>query len=147
MRPPGRRTGRTARSIRVAPRLFVSTTASIISSDVRSGAMRAAVHAGRAAAEGWPEWINIPSKVAQVAAVRVAAAGALPDGALVAAVCPGLIDTDASRPWFDDMSAAQTPAQAATALLDLALAPAVDPRFRGELVQFGRVLPWEPVAA
>jgi carbonyl reductase 1 len=108
---------------------------------------RAAVHAGRAAAEGWPEWINIPSKVAQVAAVRAAAAGALPDGALVAAVCPGLIDTDASRPWFDDMSAAQTPAQAATALLDLALAPAVDPRFHGELVQFGQVLPWEPAAA
>jgi NAD(P)-dependent dehydrogenase (short-subunit alcohol dehydrogenase family) len=108
---------------------------------------RAAVHAGRAAADGWPEWINIPSKVAQVAAVRVAAAGPLPDGALVAAVCPGLIDTGASRPWFDDMSAAQTPAQAAAALLDLALAPAVDPRFHGELVQFGRVLPWEPAAA
>ena len=40
------------------------------------------------------------------------------------------------------MSAAQTPAQAAVALLDLALAPSVDPRFHGELVRFGRVLPW-----
>jgi carbonyl reductase 1 len=107
---------------------------------------RAAVHENRAESEGWPRWINIPSKVAQVAAVRAVAAGRregdLADGTLVAAVCPGLIDTDASRPWFDDMSAAQTPAQAAEALLDLALAPTVDPRFYGELVRFGRVLPW-----
>lgn len=108
---------------------------------------RAAVHEDRAESEGWPRWINIPSKVAQVAAVRAVAAagrreGDLADGTLVAAVCPGLIDTDASRPWFDDMSAAQTPAQAAEALLDLALAPTVDPRFYGELVRSGRVLPW-----
>jgi hypothetical protein len=26
------------------------------------------------------------------------------DGTLIAAVCPGLIDTAASRPWFTDMS-------------------------------------------
>jgi NAD(P)-dependent dehydrogenase (short-subunit alcohol dehydrogenase family) len=107
---------------------------------------RAAVHEDRAEREGWPTWINIPSKVAQVAAVRAVAAerrdADLADGTLVAAVCPGLIDTDASRPWFDDMSAAQTPAQAAEALLDLALAPTVDPRFYGELVRSGRVLPW-----
>ena len=107
---------------------------------------RAAVHAGRAESEGWPAWINIPSKVAQVAAVRAVAAARrdrdLAGGTLIAAVCPGLIDTDASRPWFDDMSAAQTPAQAAEALLDLALAPTVDARFHGELVRSGRVLPW-----
>jgi carbonyl reductase 1 len=107
---------------------------------------RAAVHDDRAEREGWPAWINIPSKVAQVAAVRAVAAARgdrdLADGTLIAAVCPGLIDTGASRPWFDDMSAAQTPAQAAEALLDLALAPAVDPRFYGELVRSGRVLPW-----
>jgi carbonyl reductase 1 len=107
---------------------------------------RAAVHEGRAESEGWPEWINIPSKVAQVAAVRAVAAprrdSDLAGGTLIAAVCPGLIDTGASRPWFADMSAAQTPAQAAEPLLDLALAPAVDPRFHGELVRSGRVLPW-----
>ena len=34
-------------------------------------------------------------------------------GRLLMAQCPGLIDTDASRPWFDDMSSAQTPAHAA----------------------------------
>jgi carbonyl reductase 1 len=115
--------------------------------DAAVAAWRAAVRDGRAVAEGWPEWINIPSKVAQVAAVRAAAtprrARDLADGTLLAAVCPGLIDTDASRPWFDDMRSAQTPAQAAGPILDLAF----DPRFHGELVQFGRVLPWEPATA
>jgi NAD(P)-dependent dehydrogenase (short-subunit alcohol dehydrogenase family) len=118
------------------------------------GQWRAAVHAGRAEADGWPKWINVPSKVAQVAAVRAVAAGRrardLADGTLIAAVCPGLIDTDASRPWFDDMSAAQTPAEAAEALLELALAPSIDARFYGELVRLGHVLPWrdeiEPAA-
>jgi carbonyl reductase 1 len=113
--------------------------------DVVAG-WRAAVHEGRAEREGWPRWINIPSKVAQVAAVRAVAAGRrdgdLTGGTLIAAVCPGLIDTGASRPWFDDMSAAQTPARAADALLDLALAPAFDPRLYGELVRFGMVLSW-----
>jgi carbonyl reductase 1 len=103
-------------------------------------AWRDAVIDGHAAAEGWPEWINVPSKVGQVAAVRVAARERR-DGTLVAAVCPGLVDTAASRPFFD-MSDAQTPKDAAVALLDLALAPTPDPRFHGELVQFGEVIPW-----
>jgi hypothetical protein len=38
-------------------------------------AWRDAVLDGTAGAEGWPEWINIPSKVGQVAAVRVLARG------------------------------------------------------------------------
>ena len=109
-------------------------------------AWRDAVIAGRAAEEGWPDWINIPSKVGQVAAVRVLArerrALDVANGTLIAAVCPGLLDTAASRPWFDDMSAAQTPAQGAVALLRLALDPALDSRFYGELVQFGEVIPW-----
>lgn len=105
-----------------------------------------AVREGRAAEEGWPDWINIPSKVGQVAAARVMArerrAADADDGTLVAAVCPGLVDTAASRPWFEDMSTAQTPAQAAEALLHLALDDRVDSRFYGELVQFGEVIPW-----
>jgi carbonyl reductase 1 len=60
----------------------------------------------------------------------------------VMALCPGLIDTDASRPWFDDMSQAQTPVQAAAWPVKLALAPHFHPAFYGELVQFGKVLPW-----
>ena len=58
------------------------------------------------------------------------------------ALCPGLIDTDASRPWFEDMSRAQTPAQAAAWPVELALSPNFDPAFYGELVQFGKVIPW-----
>ena len=63
------------------------------------------------------------------------------DGTLVAAVCPGMIDTGASRPWFD-MTGAQTPDEAAVALIRLALDPMVDDRVYGELVRFGKVLPW-----
>jgi carbonyl reductase 1 len=102
------------------------------------------VLSGTAAQNGWPDFINIPSKVAQVAAVRAVArerrAGDLAGGRLVASVCPGMIDTGASRPWFD-MKDAQTPAQAAVPLLDLALKP-LDPAYYGELVRFGRVLSW-----
>jgi NAD(P)-dependent dehydrogenase (short-subunit alcohol dehydrogenase family) len=107
---------------------------------------RAAIHAGTAEELGWPRWLNVPSKVAQVAAVRAVAAERrtqdLQDGTLVAAVCPGLVDTPASRPWFDDFSQAQTPQQAAQAVLDLVLSPEVDPATYGELVRFGKVLPW-----
>jgi carbonyl reductase 1 len=110
---------------------------------------RAAVHDGTAAGRGWPEWINVPSKVAQVAAVRAVAAGRrdadLAAGTLVAAVCPGLVDTRASRPWFEDFSQAQTPDEAAVAVLDLITGP-VDPATYGELVQFGKVLPWREKA-
>jgi carbonyl reductase 1 len=112
------------------------------------GVMRAyaaAVEEGRAAAEGWPTWVNIASKVGQVAAMRIFArqtgwAGGDEGGVFVAAACPGLVDTAASRPWFADMSQAQTPEQAAKALVALALEP--EPVWRGELVQFGKVLPW-----
>jgi carbonyl reductase 1 len=114
-------------------------------------AWRSAVHDGTAEAQGWPHWLNVPSKVAQVAAVRALAAQRrerdLRDGTLIAAVCPGLIDTEASRPWFADMGAAQTPQQAAAAVLDLVLAERVDPAFYGELVRFGKVLPWRDEVA
>jgi carbonyl reductase 1 len=124
---------------------FDTDTMSLDDVDATVLAWRDAVLAGTAGAEGWPDWINIPSKVGQVAAVRVLArdrreADKRRD-TLIAAVCPGLIDTAASRPWFDDMSSAQTPAQAATDPLRLALNP-VSLDTYGELVQFGRVRPW-----
>ncbi|MDH6125454.1 SDR family NAD(P)-dependent oxidoreductase [Kitasatospora sp. GP82] len=107
---------------------------------------RAAVHAGSAEELGWPRWLNVPSKVAQIAAVRALAAQRraqdVPDGTLIAAVCPGLVDTPLSRPWFDDFSQARTPAQAARPVLDLVLSERFDPAFYGELVRFGSVLPW-----
>ncbi|GIH97190.1 SDR family NAD(P)-dependent oxidoreductase [Planobispora siamensis] len=108
-------------------------------------AWRDAVLSGEAAGEGWPEFVNIPSKVGQVAAVRVLARQRrtedLANGRLLVATCPGMIDTASSRPWFD-MTGAQTPQEAAVALLDLALDPDVDPALYGELVQFGKVLSW-----
>ncbi|GGS54645.1 carbonyl reductase [Planobispora rosea] len=108
-------------------------------------AWRDAVLSGRAAEEGWPEFINIPSKVGQVAAVRTLArqrrAEDLAHDRLLVATCPGMIDTASSRPWFD-MTGAQTPREAAVALLDLTLGPDVDPALYGELVRFGKVLSW-----
>ncbi len=91
----------------------------------------------------WPTWINIPSKVGQVAAVRVVAQESRAAGrnVLVSAVCPGLVDTAASRPWFGDMSGAQRPEAAAEPLVALALGQE-RPDIHGQLVQFGRVLPW-----
>jgi NAD(P)-dependent dehydrogenase (short-subunit alcohol dehydrogenase family) len=110
-------------------------------------AWRDAVREGRAAGEAWPAWINIPSKIGQVAAVRVLArqrrADDLRRGILIAAVCPGLIDTGASRRWLDT-TRAQTPAEAAGGLLDLALTPDPDPGWYGELVLSGKVVPWKP---
>lgn len=124
---------------------FDTATMSLDQVDATMIAWRDAVLAGTAVDEGWPEWINIPSKVGQVAAVRVFARDRrladVADGTVVAAVCPGLIDTDASRPWFDDMSGAQSPREAAQPLLELALRSS-GPETYGELIQFGRVRPW-----
>jgi carbonyl reductase 1 len=107
---------------------------------------RQAIHAGTAEGQGWPEWINLPSKVAQVAAVRAVAATRrdtdLDHNTLIASVCPGLVDTRASRPWFDDFSQARSPAAAVVTILDLVLADEVDPATYGELVRDGKVLPW-----
>ncbi|MGW8451354.1 SDR family NAD(P)-dependent oxidoreductase [Streptomyces niveus] len=107
---------------------------------------RSAVHSRTAEEAGWPRWLNVPSKVAQVAAVRAVAAERrtrdLADGTLVAAVCPGMVDTATSRPWFGDYSQAQSPAEAARAVLDLVFADPVDPALYGELVRFGKPVPW-----
>lgn len=113
-------------------------------------AWRDAVEDGSWLGEAWPAFINVPSKIAQVAAVRTLAYQRRADDrrrdVLLAAVCPGMIDTPASRPWFDT-TRAQTPAQAAGPLLDLAVGPAPDPEFYGELVRFGKRLPWSGEAA
>jgi carbonyl reductase 1 len=87
----------------------------------------AAVETGRAAAQGWPAWINPPSKAGQVAAVKVWARELADEAArrdiLVNAACPGLVDTGASRPWFDDMSGTLSPDDAAADVLWLATLP------------------------
>ena len=138
---------------RVARRFAAAATDNLDAVDALVAEWRQAVHQGRAEDEGYGSWLNIPSKVAQVAAVRALArerrASDLAEHRLIVALCPGLIDTDASRPWFEDMSTAQTPAQAASWPVQLALDPTFDPAFYGELVQLGKILPWEsgvPVA-
>jgi carbonyl reductase 1 len=132
---------------RIAGRFAQAATENLDSIDALVADWRRAVHDGRAEDAGYGAWLNIPSKVAQVAAVRALARERrtrdLAENRLIASLCPGLIDTDASRPWFDDMSEAQTPAQAAAWPVELVLSPAFDPAFYGELVQFGKVLPWE----
>ena len=71
------------------------------------------VETGQATANGWPEWINIPSKSAQVASTKIMARPmqdeASKRGIPINSACPGMVDTDASRPWFDDMSSARSP--------------------------------------
>jgi carbonyl reductase 1 len=135
---------------RVRPR-FAAAAASLNAVDDLVAQWRDAVHGGRAEHEGFGTWLNIPSKVAQVAAVRAVAherrAADLAEGRLIAALCPGLIDTDASRPWFADMSQAQSPAEAAAWPVELAVGERFDPAFYGELVQFGRVIPWSAGSA
>jgi len=130
---------------RVRPR-FEAAGAGLDAVDALVAQWRAAVHAGRAEEEGFGAWLNIPSKVAQVAAVRAVArerrAADLAEGRLIAALCPGLIDTGASRPWFADMSQAQSTAEAAAWPVELVLSERFDPAFYGELVQFGTVIPW-----
>ncbi|MBM9503191.1 SDR family NAD(P)-dependent oxidoreductase [Actinacidiphila acididurans] len=107
---------------------------------------RSAVHNRTAQEAGWPVWLNVPSKVAQVAAVRAVAAERrgqdLATGTLIASVCPGMVDTATSRPWFSEYSHAQSPTDAARAVLDLVFADHVDPALYGELVRFGKALPW-----
>jgi carbonyl reductase 1 len=138
---------------RVASRFAHAAEQDLDAVDTVVADWRQAVRDGRAEDEGYGTWLNIPSKVAQVAGVRALArerrTADLAENRLIMALCPGLIDTDASRPWFEDMSSAQSPAQAASWPVSLALAPSFDPAFYGELVQFAKVLPWEtgvPVA-
>jgi hypothetical protein len=88
--------------------------------------------------------------IRKVAAVRIYARErreqAVRDGQLIVEACPGLVDTRASRPWFADMSPAQSPDEAAVDLVKLATGP-VEQRMYGELVQHGRILPWTGRAA
>lgn len=112
--------------------------------DGQVSAWRDLVKDGTARATAWPGFVNIPSKIAQVSAVRTLAAQRRSEddarGILVAAVCPGMMNTPTSALWWD-VSTAPTPAEAAVPLLDLAVDP-VDPDHYGQLLRQGKVLPW-----
>jgi NAD(P)-dependent dehydrogenase (short-subunit alcohol dehydrogenase family) len=114
--------------------------------DKQVAAWREAVRDGSARAGAWPGFVNIPSKIGQVAAVRALAGQRreqdITRGILLAAVCPGMMNTPTSGMWWD-VSDAPSPAQAAVALLDLAFEP-VNADNYGQLVRNGNVLPWAP---
>jgi NAD(P)-dependent dehydrogenase (short-subunit alcohol dehydrogenase family) len=109
-----------------------------------------AVERGAAKQEGWPEWVNIPSKVGQVAVTRAFAtrakdSGALPPGALINIANPGLTWTDATRDFMGtafDPEQAQTPQEAAEPIAWLATLPPGTAEPYGELVQGCRVIPF-----
>jgi NAD(P)-dependent dehydrogenase (short-subunit alcohol dehydrogenase family) len=107
-------------------------------------AWRDEVATGRTRATAWPAFVNIPSKIGQVAAVRALAGERRPEDTrrdiMLLSVCPGMINTPTSGLWWD-VSAAPTPAEAAGPLLDLVLGP-FRPEFYGELVRAGEVLAW-----
>ncbi|MFI1914749.1 SDR family NAD(P)-dependent oxidoreductase [Nocardia sp. NPDC020380] len=101
------------------------------------------VEAGKDKTAGWPDSINYPSKIGQVAAARVfARTDAAARNLFIGAVCPGLVDTEASRPWFTDMAQAQSPGEAAVDIVKILVDP-VNPAFIGQLVQHGVVIGWE----
>ena len=116
--------------------------------DAQVAAWRDAVRDGSARSGAWPGFVNIPSKIGQVAAVRALAhqrrVQDLARGILLAAVCPGMMNTPTSALWWD-VGDAPTPAQAAAAVLDLVVG-AVNPQHYGQLVRRGQVLPWAPAA-
>jgi NAD(P)-dependent dehydrogenase (short-subunit alcohol dehydrogenase family) len=116
--------------------------------DKQVATWRDAVRDGSVRGTAWPGFVNIPSKIGQVAAMRVLAEQRREDsaarGTLIAAVCPGMMNTPTSAMWWD-VSTAPTPAQAAVPLLALALDP-VNPEHYGQLVRYGKVLPWSPDA-
>jgi carbonyl reductase 1 len=125
---------------------FPDTTMSLQDVDIVMDAYVQAVREGTAKQEGWPDWINIPSKIGQVVAMRVFARDLQEDARerdiLINAVCPGLVDTAASRPWFDNMHEAQSPDEAAEDVIWLAMLPKGTTEPYGELVQHKQVLPF-----
>ena len=109
-----------------------------------------AVESGEAIEKGWPEWVNIPSKVAQVAVTQAFARGAsesgqLPAGATINAACPGVALTDATRDFMGTVfkrEDAQTPEEAAHGLMHLLTVDGIGSQVHGELIQHGKVIPF-----
>lgn len=110
----------------------------------------AAAEGGRLEAEGWPAWVNTPSKIGQVAVTRAFAREYAGDpgrkpGVLINALCPGLTLTEATAPFMDSVfkgQPAQTPDEAAGHIVWLLTLPAGTAAPNGELVQQRKVLPY-----
>lgn len=105
---------------------------------------------GTAERLGWPAWVNIPSKVGQVALTRavareIAANGGKERGILINAACPGWTMTEAAAPYLKNMPdvQAQSPDEAANDLLWLLKRPAEAAGPFGELVQHRKVIAFD----
>jgi len=101
---------------------------------------------GKTQDEGWPERINRPSRIGQVASLKILARDikeqAREKDVIVNAACPGLIDTAASWPWFDDMSNAKSPDDASDDVVYLVTLPKGTQEPYGELLQYRKVIGW-----
>lgn len=104
------------------------------------------VQKGKASASGWPDWINIPSKIGQVAAIKVFArdmeSEARRRDILINAVDPGFMATEATQAVGLDISSAQSPEEAAVDVLWLATLPRQCREPYGELVARRNVVPF-----
>ena len=65
--------GRVPHALQLLHDRFDAASLSLDDLDASMAEYAAAVESGRAPADGWPEWVNIPSKVGQVAAMRIMA--------------------------------------------------------------------------
>ena len=129
---------------------FVTTSVDPEAINAAMDAYVASVEAGTAEAAGWPSWVNVPSKVGQVAVTRAFARqvqreGRLPAGALINIANPGVTLTDATRGFMGSVfrpEDAQTPEVAAESLSWLATLPPGTSIPYGELVERRRVIPF-----
>ena len=128
---------------------FDTTTMTLDDVDTVMNEFASLVEAGAHEEAGWPADVNVVSKIGQVASMRVMArdlqSEARRRGILVNAACPGMVDTEASRPWFSSaaLAAAKSPDDAAIDVGWLATLPAGTTEPYGELVQYRDVLPWD----
>lgn len=109
----------------------------------------AAVEDGSATERGWPDWVNVTSKVGQVALARAVAREwrtdpGMPKDVLLNAVCPGWTITDATRGYLASMPdvKAKTADEAAVDVIWLATLPSGTTTPYGELVQYRKVIPF-----
>lgn len=95
---------------------------------------------------GYPNWMNVISKIGQVAALRIVARDkkeeAKARGIMFNSICPGLLDTAASRPWFKNMDHAIQPEEA-TDPIWWVIEQDWNEKMYGELYRNKKELPWK----
>ena len=138
---------RQAASLGAPPVSPMQPTAGLDAVDRLVDEWRQSVKAGRAVDDGFGSWLNIPSKVAQVAAVRAVALDPTRRRRSTRRPADGpLPRADRHRRVTAVVRGHERSADARAAAawpVELALSDQFDPAYYGELVQFGTVLPWE----